>query len=39
MLNFISTVVNIAFKLTLILVAFATFGLLDVVDAIDAIYI
>ena len=37
MLNFISTLVNIAFKLTLILVAFATFGFLDVWDTIEAI--
>lgn len=37
MLNFITTIVNIAFKLTLILIAFATFGVIDIVDAIDII--
>ena len=35
MLNFISIIVGIAFKLTLILVAFATFGIIDIIDVID----
>ena len=37
MLNAISTLVNIAFKVTIMLVVFATFGILDITDAIDAI--